>query len=191
MDSANDHERPPNHYCTCCDGRSTRIPRRNQAIYHSSPMTRNLLKRSTKNFTTKTPNHPHTDVGECPARVHENGPCRSLPLTPNALDSTCTPCNWRAASLALKNERHPYLSPGRKRKLPLLPQARQQPKKEAPPPLLPQNEKSAEPEKVKKARSTSLGAQAATTTMVTTSSNENTPSVSAHLHRQHPKTTTT
>jgi hypothetical protein len=37
------------------------------------------------------------------------------------------------------------------------------PTQEAPPPLLPQNEKSAEPEKVKKARSTSLGVQAATT----------------------------
>ena len=35
---------------------------------------------------------------------------------------------------------------------------------EAPPPLLPKNEKSAEPEKVEKAISTSLGAQAATTT---------------------------
>ena len=55
------------------------------------------------------------------------------------------------------------------------------PTQEAPPPLLSQNEKSAEPEKVKKAISTSLGAQAATTTMVATTANENTPSESAPL----------
>jgi hypothetical protein len=39
--------------------------------------------------------------------------------------------------------------------------------------------KRAEPEKVEKAISTSLGAQAATTTMVATTANENTPSESA------------
>ena len=55
------------------------------------------------------------------------------------------------------------------------------PTQEAPPPLLSQNEKSAEPEKVKKAISTSLGAQAATTTMAATTANENTLSESAPL----------
>jgi hypothetical protein len=94
-------------------------------------------------------------------------------MTPNVLDSTCTPCNWRAASLALKTERHPYPNPGRKRKLPLPSQARQQPKRPHLPTSATSPEKSAEPEKViKKARSTSLGVQAATTTMVTSSANE-------------------
>ena len=47
------------------------------------------------------------------------------------------------------------------------------PTQEAPPPLLPKNEKSAEPEKVEKTISTSLGAQVATTTMTATTANEN------------------
>jgi hypothetical protein len=47
------------------------------------------------------------------------------------------------------------------------------------PPLLPQNKKSAEPEKVEKARSTSLGAQAATTTAVATNADAKPISVSA------------